>query len=284
MRALVGVADNPLMWFEGGANARIEDVRLWIRELRKDGILISDSSKRELLSRVASTQDADNFRSILVDFISEQPSAVGLNPLQADFLVGEKKPFSQLSAEIMGQIVELAVARSEEFAEGTTMEDAYERTIGLFIKLVKSVIIVDPYAGSSVISRDKRRSWLIEKLLKDGISELHVVTSAAESRETFQLSPSQIRDLIEESFRKLVGRHSRGKSKIVAEIYELNKKIFHHRRIGFKFDSGWLFFSLESGIDGFALGEVIPGTAFNEVSSKSFETYVRAIRSNLRRI
>lgn len=282
MRALVGVAKNPLTWLAGGPNPNVQDVRLWIASLRECSLLLTHLSRRELLRNLSVDENNEVLVSILADFISEQPKATTANVVSADFLIGGREPYVQIDSKLSSEIMKTAKERSLEFPDGMKTLDAYLQTMGRFIKFVKKVTIVDPYAGASMISKNPKRSWLIRQFLEDGVAEVHIVTTVPDNRETQGLNASERLQKLRQAHSRLGAEAKRRGSKLTLEPYLPNPK-FHNRRISFDFGEGALYFSMEKGIDGFQPGEVDPGSIFNEVSAAGYTAYLKSIRSILQR-
>lgn len=282
MRALVGVNSNPLTWIAGSPSPHVQDVRLWMASLREYSLLLTDLSRRELLRALSIDGNNETLVSILVDFISEQPKANSDIVMSADFLIGNRDPYSQIDSVLSTEIMCVAKERSREFPEGMKTIDAYRQTIGTFIKFVKKVTIVDPYAGASMVSKNPKRSWLIRQLFDEGVSEVHIVTTVPDNRETQGLNASERLEKLMNAQTRLGGEAKRKGSRLTLEPYLPNPK-FHNRRISFDFGEGSLYFSMEKGIDGFQPGEVDPGSNITEVTPEGYATYLRSIRSILQR-
>lgn len=284
MRTILGVTSQPSNWISDGQNANLSDVRLWLSALRYSSILVAKVPRKQLLVELTNIQGNQNLQSLLECFISNQPTCLSQELDAADFLVGDEEPYTPMSSNLTADAVELANSLSAEFPKGISTEDAYRKTIGRFIKHVRAVTILDPYAGSSATARNKGRSWLIQRLVKDGVKEIHILTTASESKAFPNHSLNDRINAIEKAFKSLEIDSGYRTAKISYEIYEPNPLTFHNRRIRFRFDAGSVCFSLEKGIDGFSEGLIDPGSSLSEISEEGFSTYVQSVRANLAKL
>ncbi len=284
MRTILGVTNQPSHWLSGGQNASLSDVRLWLSSLRNSSMLLANIPRKQLLAELSKMQGNQNLQALLECFISNQPTCISQGMDAADFLIGDEAPHTPMDSSVTADAVELANALSAEFPNGISTEDAYRQTFGRFIKHVRAVTILDPYAGSSATSRNKGRAWLIHRLVTDGVKEIHILTTASLSNSFRDRSITDRLRAIEKAFRSLEVLAGYKSATISYEIYEPNPLIFHNRRIRFRFDAGSVCFSLEKGIDGFSQGLIDPGSSLSEISEEGFSTYVQSVRATLTKL
>jgi hypothetical protein len=280
VKPIAEVAENPTTWISRGDPA----VRAK-RNLKSlaEAILISTKPPKEMLQYLRDSKLPDEIMNALTSLIREQPFVIARelpSGFRADCRIGQPSPYEHLTEDVAQFLDDLAGPSNLEFPKGVTGEVAYEKSFSRLAKLSKVVTVLDPYAGSAITSTDLGRAMLIRRLVEDGVPEIHVVTTSTESKSTRGRNGLAQKLAIEKACFRLQMVNGYRSTKISTEIFEPNSRVFHHRRIRFKFDSGAMCFSLEKGIEGFATNESDPGI-LGFVSEAGFSAYAQTIRSNL---
>jgi hypothetical protein len=280
MKAVLHVPSTLTEWFEEGAAPEV--LRSGNFALVRSAIIQCKSSRekleRDLLSARVSDATKRYLEAILQLGVFDKRDA----PKNVDFQVDASQGFANINQNLVNEINELSTTRTESYKSGESRESLYKRTLGVPASLAKSVIVLDPYAGTAICDKDVDRLWLLRRIRKSGCREIQIVTTIPDGRNKSvgHLSPSNRQLSITAGLQKLASELD---ASISARIFRPNSRLFHNRRIKFEFLDGTFGCLLEKGIDGFASNSIEPGSAVLPVSQADFSEAIK-VTNHLRRV
>lgn len=178
-----------------------------------------------------------------------------------------------------GELEKLFDSRSSTIQKGESRSEAFERSLLPLLGPAKRVDVADRYASSSLLDRKGNRSWLLTKLLDNEHLTICISTGLQENFPGEFKSEAERLAILESKIGDIVSKNPRFKGKIHVDVFDVNKNIFHNRRIRFKYDHSEIAVLLEKGFDTFASDPVSEQYALASMRVGDFTTYLKTLRT-----
>jgi hypothetical protein len=191
------------------------------------------------------------------------------------------RTFDDLAEDI--ELEKLFDSRCSTIQKGESRVAAYVRSLKLLVGPANRVDIADRYASSSLMDRKGNRSWLLTQLLDNHDLTICISTGLQDNFPGEFKSESERLSLLENKIRDIVSKKPRFNGKIHVDIFDVDKSIFHNRRVRFKYDNSEIALLLEKGFDTFASDPVAEQYALAPIRVGDFSTYLKTIRTQTER-
>lgn len=187
------------------------------------------------------------------------------------------RTFDDLAEDVALEV--LYDSRSSTIQKDESRVAAFERSLLPLLGPANRVDIADRYASSSLMDRTGNRSWFLTKLLENEELTICISTGLQENYPGEFKSESERLTILENKIREIISKKPRFKGKIHVDVFEVNKHIFHNRRIRFKYDHSEIAILLEKGFDTFASDPVSEQYALAPMRVGDFTTYLKTLRT-----
>lgn len=219
--------------------------------------------------------------SMILDLLDVTPRSENPAVRSIDAHVGlefnPSRTFDDLAED--GELEKLFDSRSSTIQKGESRSDAFERSLFPLLGPAKRVDIADRYASSSLLDRKGNRSWLLTKLLDHEDLTICISTGLQENFPGEFKPEAERLAVLESKIGDIVSKNPRFKGKIHVDVFEVNKNIFHNRRVRFKYDHSEIAILLEKGFDTFASDPVSEQYALAPMRVGDFTTYLKTLRT-----
>lgn len=219
--------------------------------------------------------------SLIVDLVSQTPRAVWAKGYPVDVSVGlEYEPVKTLEdISDDDEIEEIFRRRTSTIQKGEKRLDAFNRSFLPLASVAKRVDIADRYAASSLTDRKGQRFWLFEKFLEQKDVTICISTGVQDNFAGANLSTSDRISVLEKSVEQILNKKSGFRGKIHIDIFEIDKYIFHNRRLRFQFENSEVSFLMEKGMDGFSSDLIQEQQVLASLQAGDFGTYLKTLRT-----
>lgn len=187
------------------------------------------------------------------------------------------RTFDDLAEDV--DLEKLFDSRSSTIQKGESRAAAFERSLKPLLGPAKRVDIADRYASSSLMDRKGNRSWLLSQLLDHEDLTICISTGLQDNFPGEFKSETERLSMLENKLNEIISKKPRFKGKMHVDIFEVNKHIFHNRRIRFKYDHSEISLLLEKGFDTFASDPVAEQYALASMRVGDFTTYLKTLRT-----
>ena len=283
MRAIVEATNDPSGWLNLEKPA--SELRRDVSDLIENFLLGEEPDDKLSALKILNSHLREHEKSLLELCLKLVPQAGLPDSQMADFSSKDDSPISKLNhTALVNAAKSLAKSRCEAFPEGTTNSEAYEKSLAPFVRLANHVEIMDPWAGSSILSLSENRVWFLRKLIDEKVPVVEFtlcVPSKSDPAtqgmtiwqkvEAIVAAGSQIRDQVPNS-----------NSRLIFNFYRREPRIFHNRRMRLSFDSGSVAVTLDNGLDGLGQNPVAAGSKHAPMSGVEFQLQLGAIQSAMK--
>ena len=279
MRLLTEVAPDIEQLFESMHD--VKSIRNAKRILLNKLLLITDTGfDKQFRNSIKSSLNPEVV-SMILDLIDVTPRSEKPVTRSVDARVGlvftPSRTFNDLADDL--DLEKLFDSRSSTIQKGESRLGAFERSLMPLLGTANRVDVADRYASSSLMDRKGNRGWFLTKLLDNEELTICISTGLQENFPGEFKSEAERLSLLENKIDEIISKKSRFKGKIHIDVFEVNKQIFHNRRVRFQYDHSEIAMLLEKGLDTFASDPVSEQYALAPMRIGDFTTYLKTIRT-----
>jgi hypothetical protein len=217
----------------------------------------------------------------VLDLISLMPRATLQPSIKTDAAIGLEYSNGRTLDELADDdnIDILFGMRTATVQKGDARVNAYQRTLQPLASAARRIDIADRYASAVIVDHNQNRNWLLRKFLENPNLTVCVYTGLQPNPPNSFESESERMQKLETNVHMLLEQCKSFSGKLHLEVFEVNKQIFHNRRIRFSYEHADISVLLEKGLDTFANDPLPEQQVMATLQPGDFSTYLSTLRT-----